>query len=220
MPLVFSATDAGPDQGLLVVQDGQDAKDDGCTRLELDIHQALGHSFANVLKVHGGPLDKASDSDDGVKWGGGRGGLRRGLGLRGRVLGGRGVVDEREEVGGGCEHGGRGVGGLGLAGLDEPVAALGVSILHGRHSLLARKRKLVAACDGLDDNVLVLDTLLPELCECAVEECADDPVVPPGMHDGDPEARAVVCRGWRGETLDGGVEHCGVVYRKRNMGKR
>lgn len=71
--------------------------------------------------MHGGPLDKASDSDDGVEWGGGRGGLRRGLGLGRGLLGGRGVVDEGEEVGGGCEHGGRGVGGLGLAGLDESV---------------------------------------------------------------------------------------------------
>lgn len=121
MSLVLTATDAGPDQGLFVVQDGQDAKDDGCTCLELDIHQALRHGFADVLKVHGGPLDKASDSDDGVEWGGGRGGLRRGLGLGRGLLGGRGVVDEGEEVGGGCEHGGRGVGGLGLTGLDESV---------------------------------------------------------------------------------------------------
>lgn len=89
--LVVTATDSGPDQGLLFVQDGEDAKDDGCTCLELDVHQALRHGFANVLKVHGGSLDKASDSDDGVEWGGGRGrGLGRGLGL----LGGRGVVDE------------------------------------------------------------------------------------------------------------------------------
>lgn len=126
--LVFSATDTGPDQGLLVVQDGQDTKDDGCTCLKLDIHQALRHGFADVLKVHGGPLDKASDSDDGVEWRGGSGGLRRGLGLgrclglRGSLLGGRGVVDEGEEVGGGCEHGRGGVGGLDLAGLDESVA--------------------------------------------------------------------------------------------------
>lgn len=84
--LVFSATDTGPDQGLLVVQDGQDTKDDGCTCLKLDVHQALRHGFADVLKVHGGPLDKASDSDDGVEWRGGSGGLRRGLGL-GRCLG-------------------------------------------------------------------------------------------------------------------------------------
>lgn len=140
MALVFSATDAGPDQGLLVVQDGQDAKDDGCTSLELDVHQALGHGLADVLKVHGGPLDKASDRDDGVERGGGRGGLRRGLGLGlgCGLLGGRGVVDEGEEVGGGCEHGGRGVGGLGLAGLDESVAASGISILYQTHFLQAR----------------------------------------------------------------------------------
>lgn len=67
MPLVFSAADTGPDQGLLVVQDGQDAKDDGCAGLELDIHQALGDGLADVLKVHGGTLDEAADGDDGVK---------------------------------------------------------------------------------------------------------------------------------------------------------
>lgn len=103
--------------------------------------------------------------------------------------------------------------------LSRATSGMMHPIFFDQDSLLARQRKLVAACDGLDDNVLVLDALLPELCECAVEECVDDPVVPPRMHDGDPEARAVVCLGRRGKTLDGGVEHCGVVIQgKWNMG--
>lgn len=210
MPLVFSAADTGPDQGLLVVQDGQDAKDDGCAGLELDIHQALGDGLADVLKVHGGTLDEAADGDDGVKGGGGRarglglGGL--GLGLGGGLLGGGGIVDEGEEVGGGREHGGGGVGGLGLAGLDDP-AVTSAQVLADRDALFAGKGQLVAACDGLDDNVLVLDALQPELCECAGEEGVDDGVVPAGMHDGDAEAGAVVGGGGGGETLDGVVEH-------------
>lgn len=118
MSLVFSAPDAGPEQGLLVVQDCQDTKDDGRAGLELDVHQPLRHGLADVLKVHGGALDEAADGDDGVKGGGGCGRGRR-LGL-GSGLGLGGAVDEGEQVGAGGEHGGGGVGGLGLAGLDEP----------------------------------------------------------------------------------------------------
>lgn len=116
--LVFSAPDAGPEQGLLVVQDCQDTKDDGRAGLELDVHQPLRHGLADVLKVHGGALDEAADGDDGVKGGGGCGRGRR-LGLA-SGLGLGGAVNEGEQVGAGGEHGGGGVGGLGLAGLDEP----------------------------------------------------------------------------------------------------
>lgn len=76
--------------------------------------------------------------------------------------------------------------------------------------LFARQRELVAAGDGLDDNVLVPDALLPEGRASAGEEGVDDGVVPAGVHDGDAEAGAVVGGGSCGEALDG-VEHgdCG-----------
>lgn len=76
--------------------------------------------------------------------------------------------------------------------------------------LFARQRELVAAGDGLDDNVLVPDALLPEGRASAGEEGVDDGVVPAGVHDGDAEAGAVVGGGSGGEALDG-VEHgdCG-----------
>lgn len=52
---------------LLVVEHGQDAKDDGDADVELDAHEALGGGVGNVLKVHGLALDEHADGDDGVK---------------------------------------------------------------------------------------------------------------------------------------------------------
>lgn len=61
------AVNAGAGFGLVVVEDGQDAKDDGDTGVELDAHEAVGDGVGNVLEVHGLALDEDADGDDGVK---------------------------------------------------------------------------------------------------------------------------------------------------------
>jgi hypothetical protein len=53
------------------------------------------------------------------------------------------------------------------------------------HLLLAGERKLIAARDALDNNVLGLDTLLLQLVDTAVDKGVDDDIVPSGVDDGD-----------------------------------
>ncbi len=111
--VVALAVDAGAGEGLRVVEDGEDAKDDGDARVELDAHEAVRDGLGNVLKVHRVALDEDADGDDGVKRRRG-GGARRGgeVGRRGgeeevasRGAAGRGGLD----LGGGVEAGGGGV---------------------------------------------------------------------------------------------------------------
>lgn len=59
--------DAGPRLGLLVIQDSEDAKDNGHTGVEGDTHQTVGDTLGNVLKVHRLALDQHANGDDGVE---------------------------------------------------------------------------------------------------------------------------------------------------------
>lgn len=65
--IVTLAINAGTSLGLFVVEDGQDAKDDGDAGVELNAHQAVGDGVGDVLEVHGLALDEDADGDDGVK---------------------------------------------------------------------------------------------------------------------------------------------------------
>lgn len=69
------AVDAGARLGLLVVQDGEDAEDDGDVCVELDTHEAVDSRVGDVLEVHRLALDEDADGDYGVK-GAGPGGCR------------------------------------------------------------------------------------------------------------------------------------------------
>ncbi|KAI9053454.1 hypothetical protein LZ554_002412 [Drepanopeziza brunnea f. sp. 'monogermtubi'] len=97
---------------LLLVQHGQQSKDQRDASVELDAHQALGDGIGDVLKVHGLALDQDADGDDGVE--GARGGGRLALGVEGEggQVGGAGA----EEVAG-AEGGGGGT--LDLGGREE-----------------------------------------------------------------------------------------------------
>lgn len=65
--VVAVGRDAGASLGLLVVEDGQDAKDDGDARVELNAHEAMRDSIRNVLKVHGLALDQNANGNNGVE---------------------------------------------------------------------------------------------------------------------------------------------------------
>lgn len=90
--VVAAAREPGAGLGLLVIEHGQDAEDDGHAEVEADAHEALGDGVGDVLEVHGLALDQHADGDDGVE--GPRG--RRGLGREGGEVGRRGA----EEVAG------------------------------------------------------------------------------------------------------------------------
>lgn len=78
--------------GLLVVEHGKDAEDDGDAEVQANAHEALRHGVGDVLKVHRLALDQHADGDDGVK------------GSRGRRVGAEGGQVRRrgaEEVAGG-----------------------------------------------------------------------------------------------------------------------
>ena len=64
MPL---AVDARAGLGLILIEDGEDAKDDGDVGVELDAHEAVDGGVGNVLEVHGLALDEHTDGDDGVE---------------------------------------------------------------------------------------------------------------------------------------------------------
>lgn len=68
---------AGAGLGLAVVEDGEDAEDDGDAEVEADAHEALRHGVGYVLEVHGLALDQDADGDDGVEGLGGGGGEGR-----------------------------------------------------------------------------------------------------------------------------------------------
>lgn len=61
--------------GLLVIEHGQDAENDGHAEVEADAHQALRDGVRDVLEVHGLALDQHADGDDGVEGPRGRGRL-------------------------------------------------------------------------------------------------------------------------------------------------
>lgn len=115
--LVPVSTEPGPLQRLVIRQRGQHPENDGYTGVQLDAHQAMRHGVTDVLKVHGGALDEASDGDrcaEGTRRCGG-GGLFWCGRLRGGVRG-----EEVDEVGGRCAKEGGGVdGGLGLGASDQ-----------------------------------------------------------------------------------------------------
>ena len=71
--------------GLLVVEHGKDAEDDGDAEVQANAHEALRHGVGDVLKVHRLALDQHADGDDGVK------------GSRGRRVGPREVRSVVEE---------------------------------------------------------------------------------------------------------------------------
>ena len=79
MVVTSRTADAGAGLGLVVVEDGQDAEDDGHAEVEADAHQAMRHGVGDVLEVHGLALDQHADGDDRVE-----GLLRGGRGGRGR----------------------------------------------------------------------------------------------------------------------------------------
>ena len=94
--LLLSSTHTRALQRLIIGQSGQDAEDHRRTGIQLDAHQAVRNSVADVLKVHSRALDEASDGDDSVER---PCGSTRSLGLwRGGGCGSR-RVDEGEEVG-------------------------------------------------------------------------------------------------------------------------
>lgn len=59
---------------LLLIQDRQQAKDDGNAKVELDAHQAARDGFGNVFKVDGVALDQDANGEDGVEGASGGGG--------------------------------------------------------------------------------------------------------------------------------------------------
>lgn len=67
-------------------------------------------------------------------------------------------------------------------------------------ALGTRERQLIAARDGQHDDIGILDTRLYQLCDRARDEGLDDDLVPSGVHDGNPEGRAIKLAG--GRSLD------------------
>lgn len=65
--VVATGSDTSAGLGLLVVQDGENAKDDRYTGVELYAHKAVRHSVGDVLEMHGLALDEDADGDDGVE---------------------------------------------------------------------------------------------------------------------------------------------------------
>lgn len=65
--VVAGGRQAGAGAGLVVVEDGEDAEDDGDAEVEADAHEPLRHGVGDVLEVHGLALDQHADGDDGVE---------------------------------------------------------------------------------------------------------------------------------------------------------
>eukprot|EP00429_Kryptoperidinium_foliaceum_P066428 CAMPEP_0176074664 /NCGR_PEP_ID=MMETSP0120_2-20121206/37313_1 /TAXON_ID=160619 /ORGANISM="Kryptoperidinium foliaceum, Strain CCMP 1326" /LENGTH=210 /DNA_ID=CAMNT_0017408359 /DNA_START=38 /DNA_END=666 /DNA_ORIENTATION=- len=99
--VVAGSVNASARLRLLLIQTAQDAIDDGSVVLEVEIHDALRHSFADVLKMHRLALDEATDADDAVET------LRLKQNLRSeRDLVGAGHVLDHDVIGGhtACLH--------------------------------------------------------------------------------------------------------------------
>lgn len=75
------------------------------------------------------------------------------------------------------------------------------------HSLLGSEWQLVASWNGLDHNVLLLDTKALELCDGTLDEGLDDLVVPARVDNRDAEGRAVMLLGGSAEALDRLISH-------------
>lgn len=121
--VVASREYAGSCLGLVLAEDGQNAKDDGDTQVQLGAHEAMGHGIRNVLEVHRLALDQHPDGNDGVK-------RRRGRGGQGGQVGGRGAqqITSRGAAGRGS--------GLNLRGrVHAGEARQGMSAVHGRNPL-------------------------------------------------------------------------------------
>src|SRR5699024_6231308 len=58
---------AGPIDCLLLVVVGQNAKNDGYIRLNIQIFNALGHALANEVEMFGLSLNDASNGNYGIK---------------------------------------------------------------------------------------------------------------------------------------------------------
>lgn len=93
--MVVSAVQACTGLGLLIVEDGEDAEDDGDARVEPHAHEAVGDGVGDVLEVHRLALDEDADGNDGVEGTarGGSGGERSEVGSgRGEEVAGRGAA--------------------------------------------------------------------------------------------------------------------------------
>lgn len=62
-----ATTDAGPREGLVLIQDGQQTEDERHAVVELDAHETMRDGLGNVLEVHGLALDQDADGDEGIE---------------------------------------------------------------------------------------------------------------------------------------------------------
>ena len=67
MTFVLTLSNSGPDQSLILLESGENAKDDGNASIELDAHEAVGDGFGDELKVHRFAFDQDADCDHRVE---------------------------------------------------------------------------------------------------------------------------------------------------------
>lgn len=180
-------------QRLILVQCGEDAKNNGGAGVHLETHECVRDGIADVLEVHGGTLDEDSDGDDGVERLAG-GGCRGGCGGRCSRAGFHcGRKDEATEKVC-CSRTS-----LDMRCTDHPANTdnmclnnINISETMIKHVLCTGKGKLKASWYGLHNDVGRLYATLSELLDSTVNERVNDRFVPSRVHDGYAQLRAVV----------------------------